>query len=120
MSYKRSRDVNSKGLREKIVNPVGLRGVVYKSRRRHGQVTNMQKNHWTAASRDGKMGVGGGLSRLDNMIGLHHRHPMRISDWLLIVFHFGNENWEEHLKKTPCTNTQYLNIRQFLETSHAL
>ena len=68
VSYKRSRDVNSEGLREKIVNPVGLRGVVYKTRRRHGQVTNMQKNRWTAASRDGKMGVGGGLSRLDNCV----------------------------------------------------
>ena len=55
VSYKRSRDVNSEGLREKIVNAVGLRGVVYKTRLRHGQVTNMQKNHWTAASRDGKM-----------------------------------------------------------------
>ena len=56
VSYKCSQDVNSEGLREKIVNPVGLRGVVYKTRGRHGQVTNMQKNHWTAASRDGKMG----------------------------------------------------------------
>ena len=76
VSYKRSQDVNSEGLREKIVNPVGLRGVVYKTRGRHGEVTNMQKNHWTAASRDGKMGAR--LSRLHNMVGLHHRHPIRI------------------------------------------
>ena len=27
----------------------------------------------------------------------------RISDWLPIVFHFGTENWEEQLKKAPCT-----------------
>ena len=24
-----------------------------------------------------------------------------ISDWLPIVFHFGTENWEEQLKKSP-------------------
>ena len=27
----------------------------------------------------------------------------RVSDWLPIVFHFGSENWEEQLKKPPCT-----------------
>ena len=25
----------------------------------------------------------------------------RISDWLPIAFHFGTENWEEQLKKSP-------------------
>ena len=27
----------------------------------------------------------------------------RISDWLPIIFHFGTENWEEQLKKAPCS-----------------
>ena len=29
---------------------------------------------------------------------------IRISDWRLIVFHFSIENWEEQLKKAPCTS----------------
>ena len=40
----------------------------------------------------------------------------RISDWVPIVFHFGTENWEEQLKKTPCTNLlASFNIQENIE-----
>ena len=37
-------------------------------------------------------------------------HQNRISDWLPTIFHFGTENWEEQLKKSPCINH---NFQQF-------
>ena len=36
-----------------------------------------------------------------------------ISDWLLIVFHFGTENWEKQLKKTPCMCVLHFKVRHW-------
>ena len=44
----------------------------------------------------------------------------RISDWLPVVFHFGTENWEEQLKKTPCIYQRFLLVSNLSEIICAL